>query len=177
MKTEKPQYTAALIAACMALGCAATFAQDASTTKIDESRKAAAMQLMETMEVKKSLEPAMEGIKQMQDAMIAQQPDLTDEQREAAKELMKATQEELADILAWENMSKMFVDVYAEVFTDAELKQLTAMFESDAGQVYVNKQAALQMATMQKMQGLMADLMPKIQAAQKEALEKIQNAQ
>ena len=55
----------------------------------------------------------------------------------------------------------IFVKIYADNFDEAELTGLIAFYKSPVGQTWIQKQPAIQAATMQAM----GQIMPKIQAA------------
>ncbi|MCB1235783.1 MAG: DUF2059 domain-containing protein [Verrucomicrobiae bacterium] len=131
----------------------------------------AAKRLMDVMKVKEQFGPMLESVTQAQEAMIQQQ-NLTEEQAKVARAAMEASLGEVKKALAWETIEPMLVGIYAGVFTAAELNRLADFFESPEGKVYVEKQPAVQAATMAEMQKVMVGLMPAIQQKTKAAIEK-----
>lgn len=174
MKTKINQLNKRRIAG-LAVCCAAVsfFAPGATQAAPEETLNpetvAAVEKFMATMKVKESMGPALEGVKKMQMAMLNQQG-LSEEQKIATGKIMEASMGEVEKLMSWENIGSMLVRVYAQVFTTEEVNDLNKLFETPAGQVYVNKQTELQLATMQEMQKIMTDIMPKIQAKTKEAV-------
>lgn len=146
----------------------------------DEEKEAptesAAKRLMKVMQVEKQMAPMWENMKGMQDAMLDQQ-NLTNDEKEQAREIMAASMEEVEKALSWENLEPMMVRVYAATFTAEEMDKMSDFFESPDGQTYVEKQPNLQQAMMTEMQTLMTDLMPKIQQRTQEAIERIQSGE
>ena len=177
----RTRFTRALQGSALTLAAAASFAlalpgqaQDAAAEPSAET-VAAAKQLLVTLEVKKTLEPALAGVKQMQSAMIEQQ-NLTPEQKDAAADIMAASMEEVEKLLAWDNLEAMMIRIYSKVFSAEEITALIKLFESPTGQAYVKKQPELQAATMMEMQKMMVDLIPTIQAKTQEAVERARAA-
>lgn len=142
--------------------------------KIDPEVAAAAKTLMATMKVEEGMGPALEGVKNMQNAMLEQQG-LSEDEIATAKEIMAVSMEETEKALAWENLEGLMVRAYASVFTKAEIDGLIGMFETPEGQAYIAKQGQLQAATMREMQTIMMDLMPKIQEKTTAAIERAKN--
>ena len=142
--------------------------------KIDPEVAAAAKTLMATMKVEEGMGPALEGVKNMQNAMLEQQG-LSEDEIASAKEIMAVSMEETEKALAWENLEGLMVRAYASVFTKAEIDGLIALFETPAGQAYIAKQGQLQAATMREMQTVMMDLMPKIQEKTAAAIKRAKN--
>lgn len=161
----------------LAICCATVFCvglapmQAAPDEKLNPETVAAVEKFMVTMKVRESMKPALAGVKKMQDAMIEQQQ-ISDEQKAATRKLIAASMGEIEEMMSWDSIGPVFVRAYAKVFTTEEINGLIKLFETPAGQVFVNKQIALQQATMKEMQTIMMEIMPKIQAKTKEAIEK-----
>ena len=144
------------------------------TAELDPETVEAAKRLMTTMKVKEQMAPSLEHVQSMQDSILDQQTNLTDEQKAVAKETARASMSEMMKVLAWENMEPMFIRVYASVFSADELNRLNEYFASKDGQVYVNKQPKLQAAMVAEMGKMMGAIMPKIQEKTQEAIERVQ---
>lgn len=176
MKTNINQSMKGLVSA-LAICCATVFLFGPATTQaapeqaLNPETVAAVEKFMVTMKVEENMAPILESVKKMQNSMLDQQQ-LSDKQKAIAKKSMAASMSEVEKMMSWDNIGAMLVRVYAKVFTTEEVNDLIKLFESPAGQVYVNKQSELQQASMQEMQKIMMDIMPKIQAKAKEAVKK-----
>jgi uncharacterized protein len=53
--------------------------------------------------------------------------------------------------------------MYADVFTEDELRQVVAFYKSPGGQAFLDKTPQLMQRSIAMMQGLMADIMPHLQ--------------
>jgi len=128
--------------------------------------RAAAVKLMSLLEMDKNFDSSMQQAVKMQEGMIDQM-DLSDAEKDDARQAMAGTMKVTLEKFSWAKMEGMFVDIYAEVFAAEELEGIIAFYESPAGQKFIAKQPELMAKTMEKMQGVMAELMP---AIQKEAM-------
>ena len=144
----------------------------ASVESADPEAAAAARRLMEVLELEDQMGPMLGQVTQMQEAMFAQQ-NFSEQQKAATRQLMAVSMAEVEKAMAWENLEKMMVKVYAGVFTREELDDLTALFETPAGQCFVEKQPKLQAAMMAEMQVLMMRLMPDIQQKTRQAMQQV----
>lgn len=146
----------------LALLSSAVFAEDNSSEKAKE--------LMSVMKVRENVEKAFAQIPQFSDRIIDSQ-NLSDEEKKKAKELAasstKATFKEMLQ-MDWEGMLS---EIYAEVFTEEELQGLIDFYKTPVGQKFIEKQLALQKATMGRMQIEMAKMMPKIQEAAQKSIQ------
>jgi hypothetical protein len=145
-----------VIVLAVLLGAGSTFAEATPETR------AAAVKLMGLLEMDKNFDNSMQQAVKMQEGMVDQM-DLSDEEKLEARKAMGGSMKVTLEKFSWEKMESMFVDIYAEVFTTEELEGIITFYESPAGQKFVAKQPELMAATMQKMQGVMAELMPEIQ--------------
>jgi len=64
--------------------------------------------------------------------------------------------------LSWDNIKNGYITLYADLFTEKELKDLTAFYESPVGQAYVRKQPELTQRSMILSQQMMMKIMPKL---------------
>jgi hypothetical protein len=71
--------------------------------------------------------------------------------------------------MSWEAMKDEYVAVYAETFTEEELKGLIEFYKSPAGRTFAKKQPELMERSMKLGQKRMLQVMPKIQALTMEA--------
>lgn len=159
----------------LVLGLSLTIGR-ASAADPDPETAAAAKRLLAVMKIREQMAPALDNVVQMQDAILDQQG-LTDDQKAAAKEIMETSMAETRKAMAWETIEPMFVRIYSGIFTAGELNSLSDFFEGPDGKVFVDKQPAVQAATMQEMQKLMMDIMPAIQEKTRAAIEKARGGQ
>lgn len=143
-----------------------------SQTATPESR-AAAERLLQVLKVGENFDNTIRQAVTMQMGMIDQM-DVSDEVKDRARKTAKESIENVLEKFSWQKMQGMFTETYAEVFTAEELLGVCAFYESPAGQKFVAKQPELTRVTMQKMQGIMAEIMPELQ---KEMTDRVQEVQ
>jgi hypothetical protein len=74
----------------------------------------------------------------------------------------------MAQELSWDKMKEDYITLYADTFTEEELKGVIAFYKSPAGQAFLKKQPELMKRSMEMSQKLMLQVMPKIHAMIKE---------
>lgn len=144
-------------------------AQESAATPSPEVN-ALAEELLVLFEVDKNMSATLEQIVAMQEQMLDASPSLNAEQKAKALEAAKVSMAETFDFLSWDRIKPLFIEIYAENFTADELKGMIAFFQSPVGKTWIEKQPAIQIATMQKMQTLMLEVQPKIQEAVKKLM-------
>lgn len=153
-----------LIALSFALGLASARAEDAARTAL-------ASELTEVMQVQKSIEDSFAMVRQM----IPQQTRMSAEmagQKEPPAGVTNVTDhimDVLSGELSWAKIKDEYIALYAETFTEEELKGLIAFYKSPAGQAFVAKQPELMRRSVQINQRIMMNVMPKLQSLMREA--------
>jgi hypothetical protein len=136
----------------------------------ETQRRAMAEELLNVMNMQDTIEKSFAMLKQMIPA-----------QMETMKEVAGATNmptnavshtekmmDMLAEELSWNKMKADYITLYAETFTEQELKDTVAFYKSPAGQAFVKKQPELMKRSMEITQKLMMQITPKIQAMTEE---------
>lgn len=75
----------------------------------------------------------------------------------------------IKEVLTWERMRDQFIVVYAEVFTEQELRELADFYTSPIGKKYVEKQPEMAQAAMAITGEMMRELMPRIREISRKA--------
>lgn len=140
------------------------------SVELDPARLEAASELIDTLEIKEAMEAAFGNMSGFTDQMIEQQG-LKGKQAKKAKEAAAKAMETSMEAVMELDWVTTFAEIYAEVFTVKELKDLNDFYEGPVGQKYIKKQPELQQATMVKMQGMMGEMMEKVQAKMQEAVQ------
>lgn len=154
----------ALIVGCALLVPAGLAAQDPSSTSrvhppIAPSHLAAARELLDVLHLQ---DVAAAGVQVSIDEQLRTNPAL-----EPYRTVMK---EWAAGIFAGDEAKNAFATIYAETFSEADLRQLVAFYRTPLGQKLANSQAALTVRGAEVGHNLatahQADLMARIQAMQ-----------
>lgn len=131
-----------------------------------DSRTTAAMELLVTMHMDKTMADSMEQMLQLQ---IQQNPAIA-----PYKEVMRKF---LAKYMSWESLKNEFARIYAEEFTEQELRDMIAFYRTPTGAKAIAKMPALMakggQLGMQRVQQNMGELNEMLRAEQ----ERQQNTQ
>lgn len=134
----------------------------------ESSKEALANELMVVLRVEEKITSSLKQIVTLQ-AEILDIDSLTPEEREGQKRMMDVATKEVESLVALETIKPGFVAIYAKNFSEDELRGLIEFFSSSAGQVWLDRQPEVQMATMQKMQELIVQLQPQLVEAMQRA--------
>jgi len=109
--------------------------------------------------------------------MMIQQMNAVDLAPEAKQEF-SAIQQDLMEwvnsFFGWEVMKELFVDIYVEVFSENELKELIAFYQSPLGQKMIAKMPELMQKSMEKTQLILQAKMPEFQDKLNKRVEELQ---
>jgi len=161
-----------LMAAGLGLNVYSVKAQDAV-------RRALAEELLNEMQMKENLEKSFAMIKRMipsqaksveQAAGKENQPSSGTNMADKMATPNGKIMDEMAQEMSWEKMKDDYISLYAETFTEEELKGIIAFYKSSAGQAFTTKQPELMRRTMELTQKRMLQWMPKIQAMSKDRI-------
>ena len=151
------------------LGCALFFVSGPVARADDASHRAAAEELLKTMRLDEQQAKQVEQVKAMVAGMTAsaaraQNAPVKPEQVAEAQKVQAQMLDLVFQKMGWEAIKPEFVQAYAEVFTEPELKDLSVFYRSPAGQKYVEKQPLLTAKILEISQKRAMELMPEIQA-------------
>ena len=163
--------SAIALAAIFLLGAGLTHAADND----EPARRTAAENLLTAMHTEQMID---QGLTRMLtyvdrfDTSVAQAPGATPEVMEKIKAASEEARDTIRKELGYATLKDEFAKDYAEAFTEAELKEITAFYSSPAGQKFVEKQPAVtekvSRVSQQKMQTVMPGVLQKLrEVAQK----------
>jgi len=152
-----------LIAAGLVLSVTGVNAQETS-------RRAMAEELLSLMNVQETIEKSFAMIKQMIPAQMEKVKQVTGQTNMPAN--VSGQTDKMMDMMAlelsWDKMKEDYITLYADTFTEEELKGIIAFYKSPAGQAFIKKQPELMKRSMEMSQKAMLQIMPKILAMTKE---------
>jgi hypothetical protein len=145
-----------LLTVLLALATGA-FAQDNNATRLALAREA-----ITAMKVDKMLDTMTAQMKQMAAQMAgnALPPQATPEQRKKFEEFQGKIMD--MSMASAKGMLTQMDQIYADIYSEAELKAMGAFFKSSEGQSMLAKQPQIMQRMMPLMQSMQRDLMPKI---------------
>jgi len=155
-----------LIAFAVAVILSGIFTVQAAEPKTDPNmavRNKLALELLQTMKVDQLLEQSLDNVKNMQAQIMKQTIQNAKDQTSALK-----IQNKVMDLMkkewSWENLKPEFVKLYADTFSEDELKGLINFYKSPVGQAFIKKQPEMQQKSMIMVQQLIMRVMPKLKA-------------
>ena len=161
-----------------ALATGTVFAQDTDTTVPAESKASeeSVRHLLDVMQARKIVETLSQQVDGMYTGMVNKMLEgktLTDEQQKALGQRRKEALELFKQLLSWDSMETMYLKVYGDTFTQAEIASMTAFYASPTGQAIITKLPVAMKISMSEVQNRMATILPKIQQMAKDTAEQI----
>ena len=129
-----------------------------------------AEELLTLLNVQKNIDTVLQQLTKVQE-QSAVATSATPGAKEMQQKMRETMNAEIKSIVNWDTIKPMFISIYSETFTPEELQGMIAFYKTPIGQKWLEKQPQLQMATMQKMQSIMAEAQPKMQEAIKRAMQ------
>jgi len=129
-----------------------------------------AEELLSLLNIQKNMDAMFQQMGKMQD-QSASSMDATPEAKERQLKMREAMNAEIKALVNWDTIKPVFISIYSDTFTPEELQGMIAFYKTPIGQKWLEKQPQLQMATMQRMQSIMAEAQPKMQEALKRAMQ------
>jgi hypothetical protein len=132
-----------------------------------ESHAEATREFLDVMQVESSITQTFDNLDAYM-AQLAQGMGLDEEARARFDESAAEAMEVLKDEMSWDKLEPDLVELYAGVYTEDELRELTEFYRSPLGQKFIAKMPELQQATMQWSAELMQRFQRRIQQMQAE---------
>lgn len=133
----------------------------------DPAKLALAREVTAALQADKMIDGMMDQMKQMAAQSTVVAPDATPEQKAKAEKLQNDIME--LSLNAAKKMIAQMDQLYAEVYSEDDLKAMKAFFTSTGGKSMISKQPQLMQRMMPMMQQMQQELMPQIQALAQQA--------
>jgi hypothetical protein len=134
---------------------------------------AAASLAEELITLMKVDENMKQGMEMSRTAMLMQTQQMAGHLGAANAEQLRAHHSRVLDLIeaemSWDKVKGQYVELYATVFTESELKGLIEFYRSPIGQAFIRKQPELMQKSMELNQRLMMNLQPKMMQLIKDA--------
>lgn len=160
-----------LLVPVVLLASVAAYAQEVSPAKITLAERTLGAMRMEA-QMAKTMDMMADGMKGMTKGMFSKMPKGKTPGPEAM-EMAERSQREMLELvkaeMSWEKLKPSFVKIYAETYSEVEMKAMIAFYESPEGRSVLDKTPLVTAKSMQVTQGIMANLMPKIMAGAESA--------
>jgi hypothetical protein len=151
----------------MVLACGAL--QGAAWGGESRATEALAEELMSLMKVDEATQQALVMVR---DSMMKQTQRMAAQSGQGNLEEMKAYQAKvmaaIEEELSWDKLKGQMVALYADTFTEQELKGLIEFYNGPVGKAFIAKQPQLMQKSMEFNQRMMVGLQPKIEQIARE---------
>jgi len=137
----------------------------------ETTKRALAEQLLNAMEVQKTIENSFEMVKQMIPVQMKKMGVSDGATSDTAQSRMQSTMDLIMQEMSWERLKDDYIAIYAETFTEEELKGALAFYKTPVGRKFIEKQPELMRTSMEISQRQMATLLPKIQQLTREMMD------
>ena len=150
-----------------------SFITSSTTFEDQDSHRAAALKLLEVAKTEDMLVQMKAHLEQM---MIQQMNavDLAPEAKQEFSAIQQDLMEWVNSFFGWEAMKDLYVDIYVEVFSEDELKELIAFYQSPLGQKMIAKMPELMQKSMEKTQLILQAKMPEFRDKLNKTVEELQ---
>ena len=154
----------------------AAFVSSAAIADPNPPSDASVRELLAITESRSLIDGAMEQVDaSMQASMkqaFADRP-LSEAEQKIVDDMRAQLVQIFREEMAWETLEPMFMGIYRNTFSQAEVDGMLGFYRSPAGQAVIAKMPLVMQNTMQSMQGRMAVMMPRIQALQRDTVARL----
>lgn len=140
------------------------FAEDATLEKKIKLTE----DMLSSMDLQKNMDRSFDMVKKMQMNIVKKFSQGKDSEK--ALKLQAAIIDLMKKEFSWDSIKDDVVKVYAESFSEDELKALTDFYKSPVGQKLIQKQPEVQQKMMMIVQKKVMEVMPKVQAMTQQML-------
>ncbi len=157
-------------AACIGAAIIVFVAAGLAASAQDQSKQALAGELLELLNVKDTQQRALTMFQQMIVSQIQRMNPASKDPALQAKmaNFMKKITDIVRDGMSWDKMKDQYITLYAETYTEPEMKDIIAFYKTPSGQAFIKKQPEILKRSFELSQKIMTGLMPKIQTMTKE---------
>jgi hypothetical protein len=135
-----------------------------------DARRATAEEMLNVMRYPEMMAKSFDTVKQMVPGYIKQRAGMagqTNVPPDLSTQLRKVM-DLMSEEFSWDKMKGDYITLYAETFTEQEMKDIIAFYRSPSGKSFVDKQPELSRRAMELSKMVMARAMPKIRALDEE---------
>lgn len=98
---------------------------------------------------------------------------MTPEQQALMDSFLAKYKKIIKDELSWQKMLPAYIQIYRDTFTEKELKELIAFYESPTGQMYIRKTPVILDKTSMVMQQKMVSILTRMDAVMSETMKEM----
>ena len=137
----------------------------------DASKKVKIEEILQITHTDQMLKQTMEQVRAMQMDQLKKM-DIPADQKAASDEIQRRTLALVTERLSYERAKPLYVQLYAEVFSEDEIDGIMGFYKSPAGKAMIDKMPMMMQRLMPMMQRMTADLQADVQKIVEEATQK-----
>lgn len=145
----------------LTIALAAAFSFSIQTVFAGDSKEKAVEKLMKVMKVKENIDKSLDNVMSMQEKAFQNKPQVIAE----IKKFYKKN-------IGWEAQKADIINIYKELFSEKEINNLIAFYETPTGKKMVELEPKIQEKLMKMTMARMQKAMPELQKIIMEALQK-----
>jgi hypothetical protein len=160
----------------LATGPVLAQSKDATISSQSKPSEESVRRLLEVMQAKQLVAAMSQQVDAMYGNMInklLEGKTVTPEQQKVIEASRTKMMNMLKEVLSWDSMERLYLKVYADTFTQAEIDGMTAFYSSPTGHAVIVKLPLAMRNSMSEMQDRMRQMVPKIEQVAKETAEQI----
>jgi hypothetical protein len=161
IRKNRPHWRIAAIFAIVS--CLALAGLAAPAAASPASHRQAAFELVEIMTKSVFEETVSLFENTLQQQFAAAFMDLPSDERVVADAVQREITEWFREFFSWELIRELYADIYMEVFTEEEMRELIKFYQSPLGQKVLEKTPELLQLSMEKTEVLLYEELPKLQ--------------
>ncbi|MGD0620352.1 MAG: DUF2059 domain-containing protein [Bryobacteraceae bacterium] len=123
----------------------------------DQDKRALAEEVLTLTHPEKMIDQIMDQMSNMVHQQM-QGMNVPDDKKALVDQVAQEEMSYIREKLDWAKLKPAYVDIYADIFTEEELRQVADFYKSPGGQAFLNKMPQVVQRSMTMAQGLMADL-------------------
>jgi len=99
------------------------------------------------------------------------------EARPLLEKYLNRMSEIMAEELSWDTMKNLYIDIYVDSFSEAEINELAVFFASPIGKKYTDKTPEMMQKASAESQSLMVNMQKRIQQLMQEMVQELETQQ
>ena len=139
----------------------------------DASHRQACEDLMKMMNVDKMTAPMYAHIKKIQNEMMVKM-NIPDDMADISKKHSEKFSELMKKEMSWSNMKDDYINMYIEIFSESEIKEIIIFYNSSIGKKLIDKSPVLMQKSMEISQKRVMKLLPEMEELSIEMKEEIE---
>lgn len=139
----------------------------------EQAKRASIEELLEVSNVESMVDAMYEQMDQMLLQMSAQLQ-IEESEKPIMDKFMSRVTDLIREEVSWEEMKGPIFDIYQKHFSEKEVRDLTAFYQTESGQAMVEKMPNLMQDSMLVSQGMISNVMPKVLELAQEFQQEIQ---